>query len=212
MPYNTFSLEQLKKDFALTIAEATGVFAQIAPVTVSARLSEALAEGAPLALAISTEKARSELIIAPVLMEVRRQLGGALGLFSGTEFPVDAARGLTGFCDFILSRSPEQLMIEAPVVTVVEAKNENLRGVVAQCVAEMVAAQTFNEARGRTGERVYGAVTTGSSWLFLALDGARVTIDLTEYFLREIERVVGILVAMARGTFTPTTSAVGRPG
>ncbi|MFO0605589.1 MAG: hypothetical protein U0324_20575 [Polyangiales bacterium] len=198
MSYDAFTLDQLKRDFSLAVVERTDVFAQVAPVAVSQHLREALAEGAPLAFVLSTEKARSELVIAPVLMEVRRQRKGALGLFSGAEFAVDPARGLTGFCDFLLSLSPEQLSIEAPVVAVVEAKNENLRGGVAQCIAEMVAAQAFNAARERVGTPVFGAVTTGSSWMFLRLDGQRVTIDLTEYYLREVDRVVGILVEMTR--------------
>ncbi len=203
MPYNTFTLEQLKREFSLKVVEATGVFARVEPVEVSPQLRDALAEGAPLAFAISTEKARSEFIIAPVLMEVRRQRKGALGLFSGTEFTVDAERGLTGFCDFLLSRSPEQFTIEAPVVAIVEAKNESLRGGVAQCIAELVAAQMFNAARGTEAGAVYGAVTTGTNWMFLQLDERRVTIDLTEYFLREVERIVGILVAMTRGAPAP---------
>ena len=199
MPYNAFTLEQLKREFSLTVVEAAGTFGAAQPVPVSQQLKDALAEGAPLAFAISTEKARSELVIAPVLMEVRRQRKGALGLFSGTEFAVDPARGLTGFCDFLLSRSPEQLTVEAPVVAVVEAKNENLRGGVAQCVAEMVAAQAFNAARGADVRAVYGAVTTGTIWMFLRLVGVRVEIDLREYFLGDIERVVGVLVAMVSG-------------
>ncbi|MEZ4411225.1 MAG: hypothetical protein R3A52_32800 [Polyangiales bacterium] len=202
MPYNAFTLEQLKREFSVQIVEATEVFSHLPAVAVSAQLRDALAEGAPLALAISTEKARSELIIAPVLMEVRRQRRGELGLFSGAEFTVDAARGLSGYCDFLLSRSPEQLTIESPVVTIVEAKNESLRGGVAQCVAEMIAAQLFNASRGAPPGSVYGAVTTGSSWLFLRLDGSRVTIDLTEYFLRDVGRVVGVLLAMIDGTAT----------
>ena len=199
MAYNTFTLEQLKRDFGLVVVEATEVFAQVPAVAVSAQLRDALAEGAPLAFAISTEKARSEMIIAPVLMEVRRQRRGAASLFSGTDFTVDAARGLSGFCDFLFSRSSEQLAIEAPVVAIVEAKNENMRAGVPQCIAEMVAAQIWNGGHERPGERIYGAVTTGSNWLFMRLEEQRVTIDLTEYFLRDVERIVGILVAMTSG-------------
>lgn len=199
MAYNTFTLEQLKRDFELSVVETTDAFADVAPVSVSAQLRDALADGAPLALAISTEKARSEMIIAPVLMEVRRQLKGSIGLFSGTDFTVDAARGLSGFCDFLLSRSPEQLTLEAPVLAVVEAKNENMRAGISQCLAELVAAQIFNEGRGRPRAAVYGAVTTGSNWLFLRLSGQRASIDLTEYYLSDVGRIVGILVAMMTG-------------
>ncbi len=189
MAYDTFTLDQLKRDFGLTVIETTDAFADVAPVTVSAQLREALADGAPLALAISTEKARSEMIIAPVLMEVRRQLKGTIGLFSGTDFTVDAARGLSGFCDFLLSQSPEQLTIEAPVLANVEAKNENMRAGISQCLAELVAAQMFNDGRGRPHTPVHGAVTTGSNWLFLRLEGQRASVDLTEYYLSDVGRI-----------------------
>ena len=57
---------------------------------------------------------------------------------------MDPAQGLVGFCDFILSQSAEQVDIVAPVVTIVEAKNESIRSGLGQCIAEMVAVQMFN--------------------------------------------------------------------
>lgn len=101
-----------------------------------------------MATAINTEKVRSELIIAPVLVEVRRQTQNRISLFSGSAFDVDQASGVTGCCDFILSASREQLEINAPVVTVVGAKKEDLIGGIGQCIASMVAAQIFNERAG----------------------------------------------------------------
>jgi len=80
-----------------------------------------------LALAIDTEKARSEFIIAPILIELRSILADGFGLFSGVEFDVDASRGLNGFCDFIPTRSRIQSVITAPVLAIAEAKNDNLR-------------------------------------------------------------------------------------
>ena len=74
-----------------------------------------------IATAINTDKVRSELIVAPIMAEVRRQTGNRVSLFSGSAFDVDGGRGLTGYCDFILSASREQLEITAPVVTLVEA-------------------------------------------------------------------------------------------
>ena len=72
--------------------------------------------------------------------------------FSGYPFNVDKEKGLAGACDFIISRSPEQLFIKAPVITIVEAKNENIIRGLGQCVAEMYAAKLFNE-RGGNGAR-----------------------------------------------------------
>jgi hypothetical protein len=173
-------------------------FVAIPPVALSDFLAQMLAENVPLAVAISTEKARSELIIAPVLLEARRQVQRRVSLFSGVEFTVDQSRGLNGVCDFLLSLSPEQLTVEVPVVTVVEAKNDNLKSGLGQCMAEMVAACLFNKQKGRELPRVYGVVTTGSLWKFLRLEGDVVSLDLREYPISELARVVGILVSMLR--------------
>jgi hypothetical protein len=198
VPYGEFSIEEVKARFQLQIAEAEEYFANIPPVQVSELLTRTLAENIPLAVAISTEKARSELIIVPVLLEVRRQVRRRVSLFSGVEFTVDPSRGLSGVCDYLFSLSPEQLTIEVPVVAVVEAKNDNLKAGLGQCMAEMVAARLFNQQRGRELPRVYGVVTTGSLWKFMSLEGDVVSLDLREYPISELGRVVGILVSMVR--------------
>ncbi|MHC5833761.1 MAG: hypothetical protein ACYT04_000000101630, partial [Nostoc sp.] len=87
----------------------------------------------------------SELIIAPILVDLRRQLREQIGLFSGIDFTVDNSKGLNGTCHFIITKSPEILILTAPVITVVEAKKENINAGLGQCAAEMVAAQIFNK-------------------------------------------------------------------
>ncbi|MFO0760861.1 MAG: hypothetical protein U0359_30570 [Byssovorax sp.] len=195
MAYNQFSLEDVKQRLGVALRDQADLFAGVEPVEPSALLRETLQDAAPIALAFSTEKARSELIIAPILLEVRRRHRGSIALFSGAELNIDESRGLTGYCDWLLARSPEQFAIEAPVLAVVEAKNENLRQGVPQCIAEMVGAQIFNERRG-SRRVVFGAVTTGDVWRFLRLQGEQVDLDLTTYYLRELDRVLGVLVAM----------------
>ena len=116
-------------------------------------LEHALAEGVPLAMALNTEKARSEFLIAPVLLDVRRLFPGQASLFSGVLFDVDPVRGLTGYADFLLSRSGSQLVLTAPVVVVVEAKNDNLSSGLGQCLATMVAARCFNTGRRQASRR-----------------------------------------------------------
>ncbi len=196
MPYSEFTIDSVKARFGLTITEAPGVFAGWPDVIAGPMLTDTLAETLPLAVAISTEKARSELIIVPVLLEARRRAHRPVSLFSGVEFVVDSSQGLTGVCDFLLSLSAEQLVVEAPAVAVVEAKNDNLKSGLGQCIAEMVAARLFNDKRGRAIPRVYGVVTTGSLWKFLALEGDAVLLDPTEYHISDLGRVVGALVGM----------------
>ncbi len=196
MAYNAFTLNDVKRQFGLEIHEEDHLFQDAQVVPVSPWLQETLREFAPLALAMSTEKARSEMIIAPILLEARRQKHETISLFSGMEFSVDAAQGLVGFCDYLLSLSPTHFSIEAPVVAVVEAKNENLRGGMGQCIAELVAARLFNQQQGKPVETVYGAVTTGSTWRFLRLHGSDVHVDLTEYYLDQPGAIVGVLLWM----------------
>ena len=194
MAYSDFDLKKVQKDFGLQIDEQLDLFANVPPVQPSATLANALAETAQLAIAINTEKARSEMLITPVLLEIWRQAQSQISLFSGTEFAVDEAQGLTGYCDYILSRSKAQLTINAPVIMIVEAKNENIKGGLGQCVAEMVAAQIFNAREGNAIDTIYGVVTTGEIWRFLYLVGSVAAIDLSDYYLmRDVDKILGIL-------------------
>jgi hypothetical protein len=127
--------------------------------------------------------------------------GKSLSLFSGTDFTVEPELGLSGTCDFLISRSPEQLFIEAPAVIVIEAKKEDLNPGMGQCLAEMVAAQKFNLANGFGLETIYGTVTTGNLWRFMKLSGKDVAIDLTDYPVPPVEKVLGILVSLVQENF-----------
>ncbi len=195
MAYSQFTIEKVKSDLGVTIAETFGTFSQIPAVQPSVFLSELLEKFVPLALAIDTEKARSELIVAPVLVELREQLGDRISLFSGRDFNVDSERGLVGRCDFLVSHSAEQLFIEAPIVVLVEAKNDNISSGLGQCIAAMVAAQLFNHRQGTLIKTIYGVVTTGTNWKFLKLSHSEIKLDLKEYSLNDIGQLLGILRA-----------------
>jgi hypothetical protein len=194
MAYSDFDLPTVQHDFHLAVREVPGLFRAMAPLQPTARLTDALAEGDPLARALNTEKARSELLIMPVLLDLRRHFPGQVSLFSGVFFAVDPAEGLTGYCDYVLSRSPLQLLITAPVAVIVEAKNENIPGGLGQCLAAMVAARRFNTRQQTGGSTILGAVTSGTTWRFLRLAGDCAAIDMDEYDLpRDVAQVLGIL-------------------
>jgi hypothetical protein len=198
MPYSQFkTIRSVVETFGLQTIEGGRFLPDIQPVTPSETLSNFLAVSLPIASSAS-EKARSEGIIYPVLLEVRRLLNLGVSLFSGETFDVDASVGLTGMCDFLLSRSTSVLEIQAPAVLVVEAKQENLKGGIGQCVAELVAAQRFNQAQQQSISTLYGAVSSGTQWRFLKLEGNRVTIDLTDYPLPPVEQILGFLVWMVQ--------------
>ncbi|GAB1540734.1 hypothetical protein NUACC21_34030 [Scytonema sp. NUACC21] len=175
--------------------EKRDIFAEIPELAASHLLAEILNYNLPIALGSNSEKARSELIIAPILVDLRRQLNERINLFSGVDFTVDDSRGLNGTCDFLITKSPEILMVTAPVITVVEAKKENINAGLGQCAAEMVAAQIFNERSVTDIKIIYGAVTTGSIWQFLKLQGQTLSIDLSEYYLKDVNKILGILAS-----------------
>lgn len=195
MPYSEFkNLNQVQVEFNLKLEEKRNLFTEIEPVKPSDYLQQTLEEYLPLATAINTEKSRSEFIIAPILAEVRRQVNYEISLFSGTEFNVDIDKGLSGYCDYLISCSPEQYFIKVPIITIVEAKNENIKGGLAQCVAEMVAAQIFNERENHPIKAIYGAVSTGTIWKFLILENNNISIDKIEYYITQIDKILGILL------------------
>ncbi|HBK22990.1 MAG TPA: hypothetical protein DDZ60_10945 [Planktothrix sp. UBA10369] len=193
MPYSQFTIEQIKSSFGIRLSEKVGIFGNIPEASYSNFLSETLDYNIPLALAINSEKSRSELIVMPILIELRKQFSNQIALFSGKDFTVDYQKGLNGFCDFLISKSPEQLIIEAPVIAIVEAKNDNIETGLGQCMAEMIAAQLFNHQKGNEVQKVYGVITTGSLWKFMQLEDQTITIDLNEYFLGNVGKIVGIL-------------------
>ena len=193
MAYSNFKLDELVKIFDLTIRENSELFDPIPEIECSEHLITTLQETVDLAVSINTEKARSEMIIAPVLLELRRKLKHQISLFSGVDFTVDFNQGLNGVCDFIISKNPEQLFIRQPIITIVEAKNENLNSGFGQCIAEAIAAQIFNQQEGNEIAVIYGVVTTGTIWRFLRLVDKTVEIDLSEYYIKDINKILGIL-------------------
>lgn len=203
MAYADFTLSGLTKQFSLNIEEHTDLFSHVPEVALRPEFRAQLDELLPLALAVSTEKARSELIIAPILLELWRMTGQQIGFFSGIEFTVDKEQGLAGTCDYILTRSPRQLFVEAPVVMLAEAKNEDMKRGYAQCLAEMLAALRFNAAEGQDIPKIYGAVTIGERWKFLELEGATARIDSEDYYIEHIGKIMGILIYLTRPSLCP---------
>ena len=196
MAYSNFTLEDARKKFHLKTVEAAGIFADIEPVSPSTLLTTVLERNVPLAFAIGTEKAKSELIVAAVLVELREHFEQRISFFSGIDFNVNAEDGLTGVCDFLVSLSPRQFFLEAPALILIEAKRDDLTAGLGQCVAEMVAAQRFNAEEGNDIPRIYGTITSGIDWLFLKLEDKKLHIDMSAYQIAQCDKILGILASM----------------
>ena len=200
MSYSQFTLQKAVKNFKLTVKEGIRFLPDLPPVEPSELLENFLAQSLPVAVATGSEKARSEGIIYPILLEVKRLLHQKISFFSGEEFNVDDALGLNGVCDFLVSRSPEQLFIQAPAVIIIEAKKGDLKPGLGQCVATMVAAQKFNQEQQQV-DAIYGCVTSGTQWRFLMLKDDVLTIDLNDYSLPPTGQILASLCWMTDEIF-----------
>lgn len=178
----------------MKIKENDSLFTAVPPSQASDFLSDLLENGIPLARSVGTDKARSEFIIAPVLAEARKILKNKISLFSGIQFNVDPRQGLSGSCDFIISPCEQQLELTKPVLTVVGAKNENIRAGIPQCMAQMIASRVFNQREQNGIKYIFGCVTTGVVWKFLKYSRGTIFVDIDDYYIREIDKILGILL------------------
>ena len=195
MLYSDFSLEQVKREFGLK--EQSGkLFPEIAPREASQWLRETLRYSLKLALSSSSEKARSEFIIAPILIELERQNPDRIAIYSGEKLDADEERGLKGECDFILSKGSISLTLQPPIISLVEAKRSDIKSGLGQCIAQCLGAQRFNDREENAISDIYGCVTTGEDWQFLQLEGDRILIDEQRYYINELEKVLGIFQAI----------------
>jgi hypothetical protein len=191
MVYTDFTLETAEATLDVT-SQPGDLFPALAPVPVPPWLQESLARG--MELALLSEKARSEFVVAPILLVARELSRGAVAIYSGQRLDVDASRGLQGECDFILALSPPVPRLRAPLVTIVEAKKHDIEAGLGQCIAQMVAARLFNERAGQHLPALFGCVTTGEAWQFLRLEGDTVTINRTRFYII----TVGLILAALR--------------
>ncbi len=206
MAFSEFQFPDVIDRLGLRLSPAEDMFQELKPAACRPALRETLARTSRLAITINTEKARSEWMVAPVLGEFWSWYHAQIGLYSGVEFPAEPESGLTGVVDFILGTSPQVPHVVAPVAVIFEAKRDNLNDGLGQCIAAMVGAWRFNRRAGDDIPTVFGGVTTGSLWKFLKLVGNEVTLDMREYSLNEVDRILGILVHMI-GRVPPAAAA-----
>lgn len=206
MAYTDFSLEAAETRLGLTTGLGD-LFPGVQPLPVPGWLEEMLGRGRAVAALVS-EKARSEFLVAPVLLACRELVTGDLAIYSGQRLDVDPERGLSGECDYIIALTTPVPRLRAPLVTVLEAKRGDIELGLGQCAAQMVAAQLFNERAGARGV-VYGVVTTGEAWQFLQLEGAALTLHTTRLFVDNLGGVLAALQAALRTARQDAKSPLG---
>ena len=184
MSYSDYNLVRLRHDFGLKVRDQV-LFEPIGTLEPSSWFMESLKNGQDLA--VSSEKARGEFIVAPVLMACRVILGHDLRIFSGVRLDVDPNRGLNGECDFLVARSESSLVFQAPLMVLLEAKKSDFEVGLGQCAAQLLGARLYREKEGKAVARVYGCGPTGYGRTVLApAAGARVGIGHRLQLLRQV--------------------------
>ncbi len=193
MAYSDFTIENVGEKLGIT-TEYASLFPNVQLVSPPTWLVETLERYAPSAM--GSEKARSEFILAPVLIAARELSGKRYAVYSGQRLDLDASRGLNGETDFLMAIAPAGLPVKPPLITVVEAKKGDLELGLGQCAAEMIAAREFNERAHNPTRSIYGCVSNGQLWQFLRLEKQCITMDLDFYGLKELDKILGVFRAI----------------
>ena len=136
-------------------------------------------------VSLSSEIARREVLVAPILLEVVRLCRCQLKI----EYPLMVNEWLKGNLDYLL-RAQSSL-------TVIEAKRDDLSRGFTQLAVELIALAEVEEQ-----DVFYGAVTIGEAWRFGRLDKShrQIAQDLNLYKVPdELEILMSILVAIVEG-------------
>lgn len=194
LSYNAFSLDLVRRRFDIEIV-LQRFFTDTLRIEPTDLLRNTLRRAATIALI--SEKARSEFIVAPILLETKEILHNMVSIYSGIRLDVAPQEGLQGVCDFIVSKAPPLPTLQAPLIMMVEAKKNDIEEGLGQCAAEMVAAQRFNQQEDPQAVTVYGCVTTGELWQFLKLSNRILQIDPEKIYIEHVDRILGMLAQMA---------------
>jgi hypothetical protein len=204
MSYSDFTLQSIETTFGVTSRSDTlfdkGIAAPVPPW-----LQELLERS--LQSPLISEKARSELIVMPVLLACRELSHNAIAIFSGPRLDVSPEQGLLGECDFILARTSPIPELRSPLMAIVEAKKNDVESGLGQCVAQLIGARLFNEKTGQRIPAVYGCVTTGEVWQFLRLQDSVAIIDRQRFYLDNLAGILGIFQAILNEAAASATTA-----
>lgn len=189
MSYTDFDIPKVEKELGLKVKNRELSW-QIEFIEPSNWLKETLRRGT--ANALVSEKSRSEFLVAPVMLAIKEIEENRVQVFSGQTLNVDANLGLTGECDFILSKTEPTPILREPIMSVVEAKKNDIELGLGQCIAQMVAARIFNNRQGNDFKEIFGCVTTGETWQFLKLEETNAIVDANRYFISEVGKILGV--------------------
>ncbi len=188
--YRYYKLADLKNICGIDRVDADNMLSSIVSLNPTQLTIDLLQRN--MRLPMKNEKAKSELIVMPILAEVWA-INNNFKPLSGLTFNVDASRGLKGIADFLISNDPNAQELDSPIMCVFEAKNDAIEDWYGQCGAEMYAARLFNERQGNNIKIIYGAVTNGFTWQFLKLEEQILFIDSQRYGTANLPQLLGAI-------------------
>ena len=169
MSYSNFTFNKLKEKYGIDVGNKNLFKSQkIENLQPSAFLSEAL--GDITIMPLNSEKAKSEILIYPIIRELKRN-NSSISIFSGYAFNIKGQKDLNGVLDFLISAKAQTVELNSPIFCLVESKNKAADDGLAQCAAEMYASSLFNRQTNEPYEIIYGAVINTYDWFFLKLEG-----------------------------------------
>jgi hypothetical protein len=190
MAYRAFKEKELKDKFGIQFQTMPFNY-PMKTIQPTQRLLDAL-EDAPL-VTLSSEKALSEGIIAPVLRELKRLNLANIQIFSGEIIVGNASQGLNGEIDFIITQEKNTIEPQAPIFCVTEAKIGRLDKAMPQAAAQMLGVRLFNQVNGDPLDIIHGLITDGTSWRLLKLENLTVFKDEKTYFTNNLPHLLGAL-------------------
>ncbi len=188
MAFSDFTFDELESRFGVKnrVGQLFSGNDRLGP---SAKLEEALSLAQELP--VRSEKAKSELLVLPILLELRSRNNKFFTIYSGDILNADKEKGLVGECDFILAKDTGSFAINYPIIQLVEAKRNDIDEGLRQCAAQLIGARFFNEKKGVVLPKLYGCATTGDDWQFLVLEDD-LTVDSQKYYLNDVGRLLGV--------------------
>jgi hypothetical protein len=192
MSYRKFTYTDLQEKLALDLQQANNLFADAKPIAASGWLIAALERTKNYPK--TSEKARSEMLVFPILTDLIENNKDFCTIYSGENLDADKKRGLNGECDYIISTKSISIAISTPIFTIIEAKRaQSIEQGIPQCVAQMVGASIYNQKNKAPATPIFGCVTFGEVWKFMKLDGHTVFIDSETYYLNDVPKILGVL-------------------
>jgi hypothetical protein len=133
--------------------------------------------------AFSSEAARCELVIFPILREIYKRYCDKAAFWIQKPFAYDAK--LNGTPDYVLSQKSElgKTILGLPLLLLVEAKRNDFEQGWGQCLAELVAADYLNHHK----RPIYGIVTDGKLWEFGRLQHQIFTKNTASYTITNLD-------------------------